>query len=130
MNVSAKSNFFVLNLIFLIIIGVVFCYSYFFYPNNQPITCFYKLRTGLDCNSCGFSRAFSAFTHFEFSLGKAYNPFAFKCYIFFIVQFFIRLFYVLYVLINHKIVNQKIIISEMIITIAYFLYCFLPLIQN
>ncbi|MBL7916889.1 MAG: DUF2752 domain-containing protein, partial [Bacteroidia bacterium] len=63
----------IVNLVFLILIGVGLAYSYFFYPNNHPINCPIKQMTGKNCASCGFSRAFSSYTHFQLKEGLAFN---------------------------------------------------------
>lgn len=120
-----KNNaYFLVNFIFVLIIGVVFCYSYFFYPNNQPIVCQIKELTGKDCPSCGLSRAFSAFTHFEWSNGKAYNPNAFGVFIFFVTQFILRVSLMCYVIITKKSISNTFTFFEIGLTIVFFLFTF------
>lgn len=123
-----KDSFYIVNLTLIIIIGVVFCYSYFFYPNNQPITCFYKLKTGLECNSCGFSRAFSAYLHFEFKNGIAYSPKSLLCFIFILTQFILRIVYIIFTMYQLSI-SKRFIIVETILTILFFLLSFGPLLH-
>lgn len=123
-----KSSLFYLNFIFFLLIGVVFFYSYFFYPNNQPIECAYKQLTGNNCNSCGFSRAFSAFTHLKITEGELYNAYAFNCFLFIISQFTVRGFYTFYLYSNKKI-NTYFLVIETTLTILFFLFAFFPLLQ-
>lgn len=125
---SNKNNaYFIVNLIFVILIGIALGYSYFFYPNNHPIGCIVKDMTGKECSTCGFSRAFSAFTHFQFNEGKSFNKNAIGCYWFFVFQFFLRLILSGYYLITKSQISRSYIIVELAITIAFFLWVFLPL---
>ena len=120
---SNKNNsYFIVNFIFVIIIGVVFSYSYFFYPNNQPIHCLYKLQTGLNCPSCGLSRAFSSFTHLKLAEGKAYNNNALNCFIFFLYQFFLRLILLIYNYRKH--ISLYFIWTECITSTIFFIFTF------
>lgn len=122
-------NYFIINLIFLIILGVVFGYSYFFYPNDQPIQCVVKAYTGKNCPSCGFSRAFSAFTHLKYEEGMAYNTHAFKAFLFFLFQFTLRSVVSVAYFKKPDLLSTKFIIAELTITIALFLVVFLPLLS-
>lgn len=123
-----KNNaYFIVNLIFVILIGIALSYSYFFFPNNHPIGCIVKEMTGKECTTCGFSRAFSQFTHFQFSLGKEFNKNAFGCYLFFIFQFFLRLFILIYTLFIKRQVKKQFKFWEILITVVFFLVVFVPL---
>lgn len=125
---SNKNNaYFIVNFIFVILIGIALCYSYFFYPNNHPIGCIVKEMTGKDCSTCGFSRAFSSFTHFQFAEGKSFNGNAFSCYLFFLFQFFLRFSLSGYHLITKNRISRRIIFIEIITTIILFLTTFVPL---
>lgn len=124
-----KNNaYFIVNFIFVILIGIALGYSYFFYPNKHPISCIIKEMTGNDCSTCGFSRAFSAFTHFQFYEGKSFNKYAFGCYLFFVSQFVLRLFLIGFTLFKMAIIPLKYVCTELIVTILFFLIVFLPLI--
>jgi hypothetical protein len=128
MNIKS-SRYFIINVIFTIIIGVVLSYSYFFYPNNHPLYCLYKLKTGLNCSTCGFSRAFSSFTHFEFKEGVNYNKQALACYLFFVSQFLFRLTIVLISRFKENAFKKPFITAEIVLTILLFLYAFYPLLM-
>jgi hypothetical protein len=128
--VNNKKEYFIVNLIFILIIGVVFGYSYFFYPNNQPIQCIHKLYTGHDCSSCGFSRAFSSFMHLNYTEGSTYNRFAFNCFLFFLFQFALRGTAIILYLIDPLKPSRFFILTELILTVLFFLAAFFPLLMN
>lgn len=128
--VNNKREYFIVNLIFVLIIGVVFGYSYFFYPNDQPIQCIYKAYTGKNCSTCGFSRAFSAFTHLEYAAGAGYNTNAFGCFLFFLFQFLLRILAGAMYLINPSKPSRPFMIIELVITAIFFLVVFYPLLMN
>lgn len=127
--VNNKREYFIVNLIFIIIIGVVFGYSYFFFPSDQPIECVYKAYTGKECSTCGFSRAFSSFTHLNYLEGVAYNANAFGCFLFFLFQLLVRLLAVTLYLINPSKPSKAFMITELVITVLFFLAVFYPLLM-
>lgn len=118
----------IISLVFFILIGVGLAYSYFFYPNTHPIECAIKAKTGKDCPTCGFSRSFSHFTHFQFSQGKNYNALSLPVFLFFLIQFFIRGAVVFYFLRTKKLIRQNLIKIDILISISLFLLAFLPII--
>jgi hypothetical protein len=126
---SYKNNaYFIVNLIFVILIGIALGYSYFFYPNNHPIGCVVREMTGKDCSTCGFSRAFSSFTHFQFTIGKNFNLNAFNCFLFFITQFFLRSLILSYIFfIKKEDIYYKYKVYELVFTVIAFLIIFIPL---
>lgn len=128
--VNNKKDYFIVNLVFLIIIGVVLGYSYFFYPNDQPIQCVYKAYTGKNCSTCGFSRAFSAYTHFNYTEGSYYNQHAFACFLFFLIQFCLRLSILLIYFMNPLRLTRLFMISEITLTVIFFLVAFFPLLMK
>jgi hypothetical protein len=117
----------ILNGICIVLIGIAFSYSYFFYPNNHPVNCIVKQKTGKDCPSCGFSRAFSAFTHNEWEQGKVYNKVALNCFVFFCVQLFWRFLLVGYEGLIKKQVSNPLLIFDILFTTIYFWCCFSPM---
>jgi len=123
-------NYVIISLVFFILIGVGFAYSYFFYPNNQPIQCVVKSYTGHNCPTCGFSRAFSYYTHLQFNEGKLYNSLSWNVFLFFLFQFLWRGSIVIYFLITRKLVSVIVIKSDLLISISFFLLAFLPIILN
>lgn len=121
-----NSSYFLVNFIFVIIIGIVFIYSYFFYPNNHPVECLVKNITGKDCSACGFSRAFSSFSHFEFKQGMLFNKLAFNCFLFLVFQFFFRS--ILSIISLYYNFVRWFVLLDVCITIVFFLLAFSPLI--
>lgn len=122
------STYNALNFFIIITVGIVFSYSYFFYPNSHPVGCLVKKVTGKDCSACGLSRAFSAFTHGKWEQGKNYNPLALNVFLFFLIQGCYRAIAVLYERLKKQPIPQKIIYLDAFLTILYFLYCFSPFI--
>jgi hypothetical protein len=120
----------IISLVFFILIGVGFAYSYFFYPNDQPIQCVVKAYTGHDCPTCGFSRAFSCYTHLQFHEGKSYNSLSWNVFLFFFFQFLFRGIVVIFYIIRRRSFNPIIIKSDLLISISFFLLAFLPIILN
>ena len=117
----------IISWVFFILIGIVFIYSYFFYPNSHPIDCFIKSRTGKDCASCGFSRAFSYYAHLKFSEGKNFNPLSWMVFLYFFVQFIFRFSVILHYRFTKKAISLSLIKTDIIISICGFLLAFLPL---
>ena len=118
----------IISCVFIIFIGMVFGYSYFFYPNSHPIDCSIKSRTGKDCPSCGISRSFSAFSHLKMDEGKSYNNNAFRIFVFFLCQLFIRVSIAAYYFFTRKSISNALIKLDVFISISGFLFAFLPLI--
>ena len=121
-------SYVIISLVFFILIGVGFAYSYFFYPNDQPIECAVKAYTGHDCPTCGFSRAFSFYTHLQFQEGIMYNSLSWNVFLFFFFQFLFRGIVVISYIIRRRSFNRIIIKSDLLISISFFLLAFLPII--
>ncbi len=117
----------ILNSIFIVLIGIALSYSYFFYPNNHPVNCIVKQKTGKDCPSCGFSRAFSAFTHAKWEEGKAFNKLALACFIFFCIQLLWRVLLVGYEYRIKRQLSGQLLLFDILFTIIYFWCCFSPM---
>jgi hypothetical protein len=113
--------------VFFILIGIVFCYSYFFYPDSHPINCLIRARTGQDCPSCGFSRAFSYFSHLQFEEGIKFNSRAFSAFIFLLAQFLLRFLVIICYFFFKKQFSSALVKCDIIVSISGFLFAFLPL---
>jgi hypothetical protein len=120
----------IISWMFFLLIGIVFGYSYFFYPNEHPINCVIKQQTGKNCATCGFSRSFSHYTHFNIAEGKSYNSYSWAAFLFFLFQFFIRLSVILYYFIKQKTPSDSFVKADIAISISAFLLAFLPIIFN
>ncbi|MES2681343.1 MAG: DUF2752 domain-containing protein [Bacteroidota bacterium] len=118
----------IISLVFLIIIGVGFAYSCFFYPNAHPLDCMVRAYTGKDCPTCGFSRSFSYYSHLEFDLGRNFNKLSWPVFLFFAGQFFLRLSVLTYYFSGVKKFNNTFVVGDIIISISTFLLAFLPII--
>ena len=118
----------IISLVFFILIGVGFAYSYFFYPNSHPIDCAFKAATGKDCPTCGFSRSFSYYTHFQFVDGKSFNALSWPVFLFFIFQFCLRGIIILLFLNRSKLIGAAFVKIELITSILLFLLAFLPIV--
>lgn len=118
----------IISWVFFILIGIVFCYSYFFYPDTHPIDCLIKTRTGKDCPSCGFSRAFSCYTHLQINEGQHFNPLSLHVFLFLMVQFIMRLLVILHYKFTKKNLPPLYVKTDIIISISGFLFAFLPLV--
>jgi Protein of unknown function (DUF2752) len=104
-----------------------FIYSVGFYPNQHPIPCLIKTYTGKDCPSCGFSKAFSQYSHLQIEEGRNINERSFPVLLFFLFQFSIRSAVLLRFFTTHKIISSQLIKIDLIISISFFLLAFLPL---
>jgi hypothetical protein len=118
----------IISWVFFILIGMGFAYSYFFYPDAHPLNCVVKSHTGKDCPACGFSRAFSYYSHGEFTEGKAANPLSWPVFLFFALQALARATVIFYYHVNHRSFHPGMVISDGIISISLFLLAFLPVI--
>jgi hypothetical protein len=117
----------IISWVFLILIGIVFGYSYFFYPTEHPVDCMVKAVTGKDCATCGFSRAFSCYAHGQVSDGKNFNALSWAVFLFFVFQFFLRLFIVTRYTITKKPFSSRFTTADVFISISAFLLAFLPI---
>lgn len=118
----------ILSLVFFILIGIGLAYSYFFYPNAHPIDCIVKTYTGKSCSTCGFSRSFSYYTHFQFEQGKQFNPLSWPVFLFFSLQFLVRALVSIYFFTTRRAISTGLIKIDIIISISLFLLAFLPVI--
>lgn len=78
------------NILFFILITLVFLYSFVFFPNNHPVQCIYKNKTGVDCPSCGTSRLFSLMLRGCYSEAVQINKNSARLFFFFFTQWLWR----------------------------------------
>lgn len=128
MPMSKAPAYVIISLVFFILIGVGFVYSYFFYPNNHPLDCIVKNYTGKDCPTCGFSRSFSCYSHLEFMQGRTHNSLSWSVFLFFAIQFLLRGFVFIKYLSQRFVFKRWFVVSDVIISISLFLLAFLPII--
>jgi len=120
----------IVSLVFFILTGVGFAYSCFFYPFDHPMECLLRAYTGRNCPTCGFSRAFSYYTHFKLSEGMAFNPLSLRVFLFFAIQLFWRGGIVAWYFITKRSVSVTFMRVEIIISISLFLLAFLPVLTS
>ncbi len=124
---TKASPYLTINIVFILILGIGFAYSWFFFPDTHPIDCYIKQKTGKDCPSCGISRAFSCFTHGLMEEGKKFNGRALPIFLFFLIQFSYRLGLVVFQLSYRKKITPSVIYTDVLISVLHFLYAFLPM---
>jgi hypothetical protein len=122
--------FLIINFIFLAIIGLVFLYSFLFFPDQHPFGCLFTTLTGKSCSSCGLSRAISCFTHGEWESGISHNVLALPVFLFFLVQLFLRSAIVTAYFWGRIKSPLRLCRLDCSISISLFLLAFLPLILN
>ncbi len=104
-----------------------FFYSFFYYPDQHPVSCLIKKYSGKDCPSCGFSKAFSHYSHLQVTEGRKENQRSFRVGVFFLFQFTLRSAVLLWFFTTHKVIASSLIKIDLIISISFFLLAFLPL---
>jgi hypothetical protein len=127
----AKNPYHVLNACFIAIILCLFIYSEIFSAEkeNHPVTCAFQLQTGLDCPTCGLSRAFSEIIRGKFESAKEYNPYALNLFLFFLTQFILRICASIFI-IYYPTRLRIIAVSDSIISCLLFLAAYFPLITK
>lgn len=118
-------------ILFSMILLILFCsgfvYSYYFYPDKHPVSCLIKKYTGKACPSCGFSKSFSYYSHFQIESGIKINARSFPVFLFFLFQFLLRIAILFWFFTTHKVFATGFIKIDLIISISFFLLAFLPL---
>ena len=111
-----------INLIFAIIILLIFAYSYVFTPekNNYPIHSACKIKP---CKSTGLSRAFSKIVRLEFVEAKKFNKNSVLVFSFFFIQFFLRIFII--IILQKKLFKDKfVLIFDVLFSLILFVITF------
>ncbi len=115
------------NLAFATSVLLVFAYAGVFHPltGSHPLPCVFTMATGVDCPSCGLSRAFSFIIRGQFSAARALNPHGGPIFLFFLVQLLMRGLTSLYLIrgwMNHQIV----LTIDLILAVLLFVLAFYP----
>ncbi len=122
-----RRSYFYFNLILAGIIILLFVYAGFFAYSSHALHCVYKQATGLDCPTCGLTRAFHNILLGNFSSAKQLNPLSIKLFAFFFLQFLWRIFLIIRYRIKRN--DHRVIIKwDIIFSIILFLGCFWQLI--
>jgi hypothetical protein len=127
--IKFNDSYQIINLIFGVIILMVFIYSGIFRSQDSfPITSQYKLITGESTQSTGLSRAFSEILRFNFREAKNYNEYSWEVFAFFLLQLLMR---VIFFFSYSHIRNKRLMIRfDAIGSTILFLLCFRDLILS
>jgi hypothetical protein len=118
----------IISMLFFLLIAIGFAYCYFFYPAAHPVGCVIRDITGKDCPSCGFSRAFSYYTHLQFEEGRGFNARSLPVFIFFAVQLAWRGGLTAFFLFTRRQqVSARLEWTDAALSAVFFLWAFLPL---
>jgi hypothetical protein len=118
-------SFFLVNITFLVLFIVLIIYLRLYANSSENgIQCQYKIITGKECETCGYTRAFVLYLNGEFTKGIKLNQSSILYFLAFCYLFITRLFWVIFSLfiqknkLSKKIIFIDILISILIITIA------------
>lgn len=115
-------SFFIVNLFFSISFLLVLAYLMIVNVNSEGISCVYKLYTGKECLTCGFTRSFKDYLFFDFDSGFNRNPKSLFFYFFFLYVGITRIGWTLiYFFIQNKMVSKKIITFDISLVITFFI---------
>ena len=120
-----KHNYLIINLIFIVIILLIFSYSIIFSKQNDnyPIECIHKQITGKICATCGLSHSFSEIVRGNFKEAKTLNENGIYIFAFFFIQLITRLLVSAILILNFSTINY-LIVSDSIFSFLLFLLCF------
>ncbi len=126
-----RESYIKINLIFGVIILLIFIYSGIFSTEkqNHPIPSFYLEISGERPLSSGLSGSFSEIIRGNFNNAKNYNIYGMRIFIFFAAQLFFRI--VFSFIYHYKILfHRLVILSDCTISSLFFITCFWPFILN
>lgn len=109
------------NAILLFALGMMFFYVGLFYSPGQ-INCIVKLKTGLECSSCGLTRDYHAILRFNFA--SLINEYSVQTFLFFLAQLIARGSLFLF-----SKSGRITIFIDIFISVVLFLFSFYPLLR-
>ena len=126
-----KKPYLKINLIFSVIILLIFAYSLSFsaQKENYPLPSFYSKISGKKSISSGLSKSFSELIRGNLKRAKEHNKYGPGIFVFFLVQFFLRIIFS-YLYSSDFIIRNYIILSDSVISVILFIVCFWPFIIN
>jgi hypothetical protein len=126
-----KKSYIKINLIFGVLIILVFVYSLSFSSSKQnyPLPSFYYKISGNNSISTGLSRSFSELIRGNLKKSIEYNKYGPRIFIFFLAQFFLRIIFSYLYSVNF-INNNYTLLSDSIISVSLFIICFWPFILD
>lgn len=123
-----KKVYLLLNLIFALIVILVFIYFTVFTAEdcNYPLPSFSAMLSGEDTISTGLSRSFSELMRLNFKSAADYNPYGFRIWLFFVIQLAIRVASSGFVIFRKQINIKLLIITDSLQLSVMFIISFLP----
>lgn len=123
-------SFFVVNTTFLaLFLSIIIYLKLFSHSSSYSVKCEYKKVTGIECVTCGYTRAFSKYLQGDFKEGMSLNRSSFIYFICLSYLFIVRLFWIVFTMTIQKTKFSKrtilldSLISFFVITLAtFFIY--------
>jgi hypothetical protein len=104
-------------------------YAGFFAFGTHAVQCVYKKNTGLECPTCGLTRAFHLILTGDFKAALQLNPISLQLFTFFAVELIMRLS-LIFIFLKKRMISRRMLQADIIISILLFLACFSPLIKQ
>lgn len=126
---KVKDSYPVINVVFVVIILVVFVYSGIFRSGDSYLVpSQHRFITGENTQSIGLSRAFSEMVRLNFKEAKEYNENSWEVFAFFFLQFLLR---IIFLFSYNNMDNKKLLIRfDAIGSAMLFLLCFKDIILS
>ena len=125
---SKEQSYHLVNIMFLLMIVAIFCYSLIFRGDNHPIPAIFTEVTGEIPPSKGLSESFSEIVRGNFTDAARINPHGLRIFAFFAFQMLLRVFFSLSVRLKPDRI-LSLAIADAIVSLTLFLWCFAPLIS-
>jgi hypothetical protein len=120
--VKEWSSYKIINGVLFLLLAMMFVYVGLFYAPGQ-VNCVVKLKTGLECSSCGFTRDFYSILHCNFT--GLINIYSLQVFLFFLLQLVVR--GSLFIIAKDKL---SLIYIDSFVSGVAFIYIFYPLTQH
>ena len=115
-----RKEYFIFNVLLFVLLLLLFLATFIIDPSSSPISCQFYEATGQVCSSCGLTRDFVSFSHFDFQ--GPINKNSIYVYTFFLIQLCYRFFAAL---INKRI-TPVIMKLDLLISVVSIIAVFLP----
>jgi hypothetical protein len=127
-----KEPYRIINILFLIIIVLVFVYSLVFSPdkNNYPIQSEYSAITERTSISTGLSHGFSCIMRGRFQEAYEYNNFSIQLFCFFLIQLVMRGIVLLYLKHTDRDERGRTALVDSIVSTGLFVIFFYPFLKD
>lgn len=102
-------------------------YAGFFAYSNHAVQCVYKQTTGMDCTTCGLTRAFHHILIGNFKEATRLNSLSLQLFAFFGLQLMARIFLIFFFKQQKKYPHYFLPV-DIVLSILLFIGCFFPLI--